>query len=141
MPEVLIRTPELQQERIEINPSRSSSFKYYIHDSVAALRLQLIGDLTASEVTELNGTWETAKTTLCRRKLVLDLYRLHSADDEGTRWLAKMKAAGAICEPEGPTRPVSEEVCFVRLSLIGRILGAFRYTRTVKADSLRVTGR
>jgi hypothetical protein len=141
MPDVLITPPELHQERLEINPSRSSYFKYYIHDSVATLRLQLIGDLTASEVTELNGTWETAKTTLGRRKLVLDLYRLHSADEEGRRWLAKMRDAGAACVPEGPTQPVAEDPCFVRLSLIGRMLGAFRYTRTVKADSVRVTGR
>jgi len=141
MPEVLTRTAELQLERIEVNSPRSSSFKYYIHDSVAAFRLQLIGDLTAWDVTELNGTWETARTTLGRRKLVLDLSRLHSADEEGNQWLAKMKAVGAVFRPEGPTQPVAAETCFIKLSLIGRVLGALRYTRTVKADSVRVTGR
>ena len=142
MADVLTTTPELQQQRIEIHALRSCSyFKYYIHDSVSTLRLQLIGDLTASNVTELQGTWQTARTTLGQRKLVLDLGHLHSADAEGRRWLANMKEAGATLVPEVPAHPAVAENCFVRLSLIGRVLGALRYTKTVKADSVRVTGR
>jgi len=106
MPEVLSRTPEPQQEYRERPEAKrpsstihSTSFQYYIHDSVATFRLQLIGELRASNVTELNGSWETARTTLGHRKLVLDLRRLYSADEEGRRWLAKMVAAGGACLP------------------------------------------
>jgi len=141
MPEVLITPPELHQERLEIHRSGPSSFKYYIHDSIVTLRLQLIGDLTTSDVTELNGTWETARTTLGHRTLILDLGRLHSADEAGRQWLANMREAGATYVPQGPSQPVAGENCFVKLSLVGRVLGVFGYTRTVKADSVRVTGR
>lgn len=44
--------------------TRASFFKYYIHDSVASCRFQLIGELSAPEVSELHGCWETAQTTL-----------------------------------------------------------------------------
>jgi hypothetical protein len=79
---------------------RSSSFKYYIHDSIAALRLKLIGELTRADLAELNGCWRTAKTTLGRRKLILDLESLRTVDEAGKQWLAGMSAEGAIYLPE-----------------------------------------
>ena len=79
---------------------RSSSFKYYIHDSTDALRLKLIGELTQADVTELNGCWRTARTTVAKRKLVLDLRALITVDETGKQWLASMSAEGANYVPE-----------------------------------------
>jgi hypothetical protein len=79
---------------------RSSSFKYYIHDSIGALRLKLIGELTQADLTELSGCWRTARTTLGGRKLILDLEALRTVDEAGKQWLAGMSAEGAVYLPE-----------------------------------------
>jgi hypothetical protein len=138
MPEVLVEKPaprEQSSKGPETNspssPGRASSFKYYIHDSVSTLRFQLIGDLRASHVTELNGSWQTAHTTLMQRRLVLDVRQLQSADDEGKHWLTAMNEAGASFLP---ARDFASDVTSiaaghpkepsgVKLSLLGRILG------------------
>ncbi len=83
---------------------RSSAFRYYIHDAVASCRLQLIGELTEAEVSDLNGCWRTAKTTLGSRKLILDLHALKSVDEAGKQWLASMAQEGAIWSPESYLR-------------------------------------
>lgn len=116
---------------------RSLSFKYYIHDSVPTLRFQLIGDLRASNLTELNGSWETARPTLRLRRFVLDVSRLYSSDDDGLKWLHRMSDAGAVFFPADylessglhatPVR-TSEQVA-VKLSLFGRALGKIRGPR------------
>lgn len=79
---------------------RPSSFKYYIHDSIGVLRFKLIGQLTQSDIAELNGSWRTARTTLGKRKLVLDLQALRTVDEAGKQWLASMSAEGASYLPE-----------------------------------------
>jgi hypothetical protein len=142
MPEVLTRQPESKHDRNEwletkrpTSPLGPSPFKYYIHDSVKQLRLQLIGDLRTSNVTDLNGTWETAKTTLGQRRLVLDLRQLYSADEEGRLWLAKMKDGGGSCLPatffqidgQMAANTRGQEAGAVKLSLIGRLLGLIRH--------------
>jgi hypothetical protein len=103
---VLTQNAELAESRTEETPAQraahlapSRAFKYYIHDSVSTLRFQLIGDLRDVNVTELNGSWQTAQTTLNLRKLVLDLSQLESADPQGRRWLAEMKNIGATFLP------------------------------------------
>jgi hypothetical protein len=78
----------------------SSNFKYYIHDGTAACRLQLLGQIGESEVSELTSCWQTAKTTLGNRPLVLDLREVNSIDDAGKKWLAGMIQDGAACLPE-----------------------------------------
>ena len=79
---------------------RSVPFKYYIHDSVSSLRLQLAGDFAEADVSELNGCWNTAKTTLGQRKLILDLHGLKSADYAAKQWLLSMASRGAACLPD-----------------------------------------
>jgi hypothetical protein len=79
---------------------RASSFKYYIHDSIGVLRLKPIGELVQADIAELNGCWRTAKTTLGKRKLVLDLESLRTVDEAGKQWLASMSAEGAYYVPE-----------------------------------------
>ena len=114
---------------------RSSIFKYYIHDSIASCRLQLIGELTDAEVPELNGCWRTARTTLGRRKLVLDLQALKSVDEAGKQWLAGMAQEGASCVPESYLRDLvagkhtsgtEAPPASVKLSVFGRVLALLR---------------
>jgi len=135
---VLTHNAELVEKRTEETPASrlahavpSRSFKYYIHDSISSLRFQLIGDLNDGNVTELNGSWETAQTTLKFRRLVLDLSQLDSADQHGRRWLLQMKEAGAAFLPSEQfeldaqaVRPVSANG--VKPSLAGRILAIFK---------------
>jgi anti-anti-sigma regulatory factor len=78
----------------------SSNFKYYIHDGAVACRLQLLGQVSESEVAELTSCWQTAQTTLGSRQLVLDLREVNSIDDAGKKWLAGMIQDGAACLPE-----------------------------------------
>ncbi len=79
---------------------RSPSFKYYIHDGIESCRLQLIGELTEANLHELSGCWRTARTTLGRRALVLDLQNLSRVDDAGKQWLASMSQEGAAYVPK-----------------------------------------
>jgi hypothetical protein len=119
---------------------RALSFKYYIHDSVATLRFQLIGDLRASNIRELNGSWETARTTLNLRRFVLDVTQLFSTDDDGRHWLRRINDAGAVflpvnyLESSGQAVPVGtpEQVAAVKLSLLGRVMGIIRGERSLR---------
>jgi hypothetical protein len=145
MAEVLTQNAESKLQRGEEIPAnrpsslvRSLFFKYYIHDSVPTLRFQLVGDLRASNVSELNGSWETARTTLSLRRFVLDVSQVYSTDDEGRNWLFKMREAGAAFLPmnylESPSyrpkpSPAPERAATVKPSLLGRVLGRIRGER------------
>jgi hypothetical protein len=122
---------------------RSSSFKYYIHDSTDALRLKLIGEFTQADVTELNGCWRTARTTIGNRKLVLDLNTLVAVDEAGKQWLAAMSAEGACYVPEdylltcvagqhAPAQPAAPER---RTGLWRRIASLFGSAKLASAKS------
>jgi len=135
---VLTQNYELAENRAEqartnsiANPVPSGSFKYYIHDSVSTLRFQLIGDLRDGNVTELNGSWETAQTTLKFRRLVLDLTQLDSADQLGRRWLFKMKEIGAAFLPNEQFEFAAQAAKHVlansrKPGLVGRVLAIFK---------------
>jgi len=135
---VLTQNIEPQEKRAEEAPAKplasctpSSTFKYYIHDSVSTLRFQLIGDLRDGNVTELNGSWETAQTTLQFRRLVLDLCGLSSTDEHGKRWLLKMKDVGAAFLPNeyfeaGTAAPRAIQADGLKPSLLGRMLAIFK---------------
>jgi hypothetical protein len=121
---------------------RSSTFKYYIHDSVAAWRLQLLGELSEAEVGELAGCWQTAKTTLGDRRLILDLRGLKTVDEAGKQWLAGMAQEGASYLPESFLRDAlagqpdadPSGVSAIKLSLMGRVLGLVRGARVAPAE-------
>jgi len=145
MAEVLSSNAEIKVQRLEqSSPSRRSSlarsltFKYYIHDSVSTLRFQLIGDLRTANVFELNGSWETARTTLGSRRFLLDVSQLYGTDEEGRAWLLKMRQAGAKFLPENYTDVqvneaaprVPDQTTAVKLSLIGRVIGVFWGSRS-----------
>ena len=84
--------------------ARSTLFRYYIHDNIGSCRLQLLGELTEAQIPELNGCWRTAKTSLGKRQLVLDLHALRSVDEAGKQWIAGMAQEGATCTPESYLR-------------------------------------
>ncbi len=125
-------------------PSRSSSFKYYIHDTAERFRLQLSGELTEADVPELNGCWRTAKTTLANRTLLLDLRALKAVDDAGKQWLAWMSTEGAVYQPESYLKtclagqavsPAESAKAARKLSLFGKLLAALRGVRVTAPES------
>jgi hypothetical protein len=74
---------------------QSSKLRYYIHDRADSCQIQLLGILADGDVPELQGCWNTIKTTLGDRSFVLDLRGLDSSDDGGQRWVQSMQAEGA----------------------------------------------
>lgn len=127
--------PETSEKR---NPVRSASFKYYIHDGVQVCRLQLIGDMTQTEVADLTGCWNTVKTTLGQRKFVLDLQGLRSTDEPARLWVVRMAAEGASILPEhyirdGFSTPVAPPVR--RSNVLAKLVSVFRRSSTVEASS------
>jgi hypothetical protein len=117
---------------------RSSCFKYYIHDSSDACRLELQGEFTEAEVTELSGCWNTAKTTLGKRSLILDLQGLRMVDDAAKRWLAGMAQEGAVYVPESFLRNAladhTPEPKRPKPGFWGRLVAAFRGIRIPATD-------
>lgn len=87
-------------DRIQGSRPYVSALKYYIHDGTEAFRFQLIGELRETDVCELSGCWETARSTFGSRKLLLDLRDLRSTDESGKEWLLAMVREGAVCLPE-----------------------------------------
>jgi hypothetical protein len=118
--------------------SRSSSFKYYIHDSVSSCRLQLLGELGKADLAELDGCWRTIRTTLGARRLVLDLRRLKSADAASTRWLRDMEQERATYLPasyfDGALEPPPAGGEKPKLSPFARVLGLLRGACTASVD-------
>ena len=122
----------------------SSNFKYYIHDGTQACRLQLLGHVGELEVGELSSCWQTARTILEGRRLVLDVREVTSIDDSGKKWLAQMVQDGAICRPEsflmdamaGRIRPRSQAATCAKSGWFARALSFFRGARVPTADEL-----
>lgn len=140
------RTPETRVpsgQRIsatQSKSSRSSIFKYYIHDAVESCRLELIGELSDAEVPELNGCWTTAKTTLGSRKLLLDLRKLSAIDDSGRQWIISMAADGASLLPDtflrnGLAGQTGFQAEASKAGLFSRCLTVLRGSRTLPAQS------
>ena len=120
---------------------RSSLFKYYIHDHIDACRLQLIGELTESDVPELSGCWRTARTILGDRKLLVDLRKLKTVDEAGKQWILSMTDEGAACIPETFLRDVTvrsmsdaKETAAGRPSFFAKLLSVIRGSRVVAAE-------
>jgi hypothetical protein len=117
---------------------RSSSFKYYIHDSSDAFRLELQGEFTEAEVTELSGCWNTARTTVGKRKLILDLQKLRRVDDTAKRWIAGMAQEGASYLPDSFLRNAladhTPETKAPKTGLWGRLVAVFRGARIPATD-------
>ncbi len=136
--EAKVQRPEQPVASRPSSLARSLTFKYYIHDSVSTLRFQLIGDLRSANVHELNGSWDTARTTLGSRQFLIDVKQLFGTDDEGHAWLHKMKQSGAKFLPENyvdsraeqSTPGLQDQAASVKLSLLGRVIGVFSGCRS-----------
>jgi hypothetical protein len=123
--------------------TNSLNFKYYIHDSVGACRLQLLGQLNESEVAELSSCWETARTILGSRRLLLDVREVTSIDDSGKKWLAQMMQDGAACLPEsflkdaiaGKVQPLLQSTPCAKPGWFSRLLCFLRGARVPNAGA------
>ena len=105
-------------------------FKYYIHDGISECRLQLLGNFTEADVPEIDGCWQTARTVLGERKLVLDLRLLESADHAGKIWLASLASQGAVMLPENSKASANKASLLSSLSRALRIADAEPSTPT-----------
>ena len=129
--------PEAYSASPQRKAAPSFPFKYYIHDSVSNCRLQLFGDFREVDVPDLRGCWNTVRTTLVNRKLVMDVCGLRSADDSARRWLIEMAAEGATFLPEnyfsGGTPCQELDSASTRPGIFARLLSVFRGSRPVQA--------
>ena len=128
-------------ERSVVRPT-VSNLKYYIHDSIDSFRLQFFGVLSESDIHELRGCWQTAKTTLGGRKLVLDLRGLKGTDEPGKQWLLAMALEGATYLPDSYFRTglgngqfVQEAPVQRKLGILSRLISLFRSSRELPVES------
>ena len=78
--------------------------KMYLHDSPAAFRFVLHGELVAGRVLELEHAWTTSKSILAGKELVVDVSGLTRTDAAGIELLSEMRQWGARLT-ELPSRP------------------------------------
>lgn len=101
---IRVTSPKTGQKTVAPGFSGASLFKYYIHDGIETLRLQLVGELSEVDVTDLDGCWRTARTTLAGRQLVIDVRTLAKVDETGKRWLAARAVEGSRFIPDSYLR-------------------------------------
>ena len=129
-------------DRIQASRPHLSALKYYIHDGTEAFRFQLIGELRDTDVSELSGCWETARSTFGSRRLVLDLRELRSTDESGKEWLLAMVREGAVCLPEsyfranlGDQASFSSAAAHKSSGLLSKLSSGMRGDRDIPAGS------
>jgi hypothetical protein len=79
----------------------------YQHDSATTFRFVLRGELAGKQVQELEHAWNTAKSILDGKALVVDISEITSADPAALELLSRMQATGACLRgalPSGPHR-------------------------------------
>ncbi|HWF45377.1 MAG TPA: hypothetical protein VG168_00105 [Bryobacteraceae bacterium] len=170
MQQVLPGLPDSRiEQQTQLNTARDrrrlSLLKFYIHDSAAYFRLELIGELTETDLVELGGCWATAKSSVAGRKLALDVRRLKAVDEAGLQWLSSMVREGAcyivaknrsgvyrVCPDWWPDCSDSDgNNCGSQIRRVFQRIFSFlrqsiteadtrSQTNTVNADSVRVTG-
>jgi hypothetical protein len=67
----------------------------YQHDSPEMFRIVLKGDLSEAGAQQLRWAWETAKSTLKGKQLILEVSDVGAADPAGLDLLSRMREAGA----------------------------------------------
>lgn len=67
----------------------------YQHDQAKTFRFVLVGELDGTSAHELQCAWETARSVLRGRELLVDLTQMTTAGPEGRGLLSRMKEAGA----------------------------------------------
>lgn len=67
----------------------------YLHDGAQSLTFVLAGSLTRPWTEDLEHSWQTAKSILYGKQLVVNLVGLSQVDDDGVRLLTLMSQSGA----------------------------------------------
>jgi hypothetical protein len=73
----------------------SSNLNFYQHDMADCFRFQIDGEFHDSLVRELEGCWQTARSTVRERPLIVDLRFVTSWGDTAVELLGRMHQAGA----------------------------------------------
>ena len=71
------------------------TMEMYLHDNPAMFRFVLYGDLTGGAAPELEHAWNTARSILNGRDLVIDVSGIEDADEFGVELLSRMRDSGA----------------------------------------------
>ena len=69
--------------------------RYYMHDGPAAFRFELAGDLNGVDASRLEQDWQTARSVVGRRTLILDVSFVTGIDDAVRGLFRKWYAGGA----------------------------------------------
>jgi ABC-type transporter Mla MlaB component len=67
----------------------------YQHDGPTVFRFVLRGKLSGVQVQELDHAWNTAKSILSGKELVIDISGITDADPAGVDLLSRMRESGA----------------------------------------------
>ena len=125
------------------DPNRRREFRYYLHDSIDAFRLQLIGVLSGLDLNELTGCWATAKSSVAGRKIILDVRQLRSCDEGARDWMNEMARGGAVFSvPDGslsadvPAFLESDAPCTPKKqpNVMQRLLALFNWRSSTEAS-------
>jgi ABC-type transporter Mla MlaB component len=73
----------------------ASGLIYYMHDSFAAFRFQLAGDLSQENTAELDQARQTASSVFAGRSLIVDLTGIGNIDDAGRELIGRWHGLGA----------------------------------------------
>ena len=79
----------------------------YQHDSATMFQFVLRGEVIGDRVQELEHAWNTAKSILAGKELVVDISGITNADPQGADLLSRMRESGARLTAALP--PESEE--------------------------------
>jgi hypothetical protein len=74
----------------------------YQHDSPEKFRIVLKGDLVEAGTQQLRCAWETAKSTLNGKQLILEVSDVGAVDPAGLDLLSRMREAGVRVSAERP---------------------------------------
>ena len=87
----------------------------YQHDSANLFRFVLGGNLTSSDAQLLGWAWESARSILDHKELMVDVTRLNNVDPAGIDILSRMQTSGARIVAAQP--PQCEELLrFIEIS-------------------------
>ena len=67
----------------------------YLHDRPAVFQFVLKGKLAGDWVLNLEHAWDTARSVLGSKELVVDLSGISDADEPGVELLSRMRQSGA----------------------------------------------
>jgi len=73
----------------------TSALHYYMHDSSTEFRFKLSGELSGDGVRDLQQAWQTASSTVGKKRFIVDVGFVTAVDGEGHALLERWHAVGA----------------------------------------------